>query len=51
MQLQHEHVELLLVQHVELLRLLELQLQQHQLTRLRDLTAGPGGERHPQGRG
>ena len=31
MQLQHEHVELQLVLDVELLRMLELQLQQHQL--------------------
>ncbi len=32
MQFQHEHIELLLLQHVELLRMLELQLLEHQLT-------------------
>lgn len=35
MQLQHEHLQLQLMQHVELLRLLELQLLEHELSRAR----------------
>lgn len=42
MQLEHEHLQLQFVQHLELLRLLELQLLQHELTgvRSRDLPVG-----------